>query len=146
MVGISSSMENPKLIMYPSISICAHRDSASKYFTNVASPWSHHAGSTGPISDPNEILDSLSYHAEINKSRFASGMLHDDINQGCITSQGLHEPAFINLKVQAEMGNRYWAHSGRQAILFCHLFLQYYYIKHSHKLDIRWKSDFRASH
>ena len=69
LVGTSSSMENSKLIMYPSITICAFRDSTSKYFANKPYPWFYHQGTSGPTPDPNKILDSLSYHSHINNSR-----------------------------------------------------------------------------
>ena len=69
LVGISSSMENSKLIMYPSITICAFRRSTSKYFANVPYPWFYHQGTSGPTPDLNKILDSLSYHSHINNSR-----------------------------------------------------------------------------
>ena len=82
MVSISSSVENAKLVKYPSISICAYRRSASHYFTNVATPWSQQPGSTGPSPDPNNILESLGYNAKINKSRFASIMIYSYMSYG----------------------------------------------------------------
>ena len=89
MVSISSSVENAKLVKYPSISICAYRRSASQYFTNVAPPWSQQPGSAGPSPDPNNILESLGYNAAINKSRFASIMIYSYMSYGWTTLSGL---------------------------------------------------------
>ena len=74
MVGTSLSLENPKLIMYPSITICAHqiKDSSttSRYYANLPWPWFYYQGSSGPTPKANNILDSLSYHTHTNKSRY----------------------------------------------------------------------------
>ena len=75
----------------------------------------YHQGSTGPTPDPNKILDSLSYHSDINNSRFALSVIKNNIICGCLNFQGFHEPAFNKIKVQAEMGIGYWTHPRRQA-------------------------------
>ena len=61
MVGTSSSIEHPRTILYPSISICAFRGSDSKYFLNMPPSRLYHQGSSGPAPDTNKILDSLNY-------------------------------------------------------------------------------------
>ena len=104
-VGTSSSMENPESILYPSISICAYRKSTSKYFANMPWPGNYYQGSSGPTPDPNKILDSLSYYTEKNKSRFGSSKVKGTINYFGMVFQGFYQLAFIDIKVQAEMGN-----------------------------------------
>ena len=65
MVGITTTIENPRLIMNPSISICARGESISTFFYN----WEYYyQGSSGPTPRPKEMLDSFIYSSYINES------------------------------------------------------------------------------
>ena len=106
MVGTSLSLENPKLIMYPSITICAHqiKDSSttSRYYANLPWPWFYYQGSSGPTPNLSEIVDTVLFISHINNSRYRlqAFVINGKAYREHHFSQDSYEPAFIKIEIQ----------------------------------------------
>ena len=66
-IGTTTTIENPKLIMNPSISICTRRLSTSKFYYNYEY---YYRGSSGPTPSPSGMLKHLIYTSVLNNSRY----------------------------------------------------------------------------
>ena len=66
-IGTTTTIENPNLIMNPSISICADRLSTSTFYYNYEY---YHHGTSGPTPNPSGMLEYLIYTSSVNHSRY----------------------------------------------------------------------------
>ena len=100
MVGTTTSIENSKLVMYPSITICALRLSTSKYYAHYEI---YYQGSSGPTPNLSEIVDTVLYVSHINNSRYRlqAFVINGKAFREHHFSQDSYEPVFIKNEIQA---------------------------------------------